>query len=89
MWTPQVSPFSYNTGTSILTVSLTNTSPAGTGFLTAFVFNNPSDLITNVAFTDDAVFTAFDLIGGPSFQNSIDAQPFGNFDIGASSTSGA
>ncbi len=75
----------YDAGSSQLTVSLTNTSHIDNGgFITAFVLNNPSGSITSVGFTGDAVFTAFGLIGGPSFQDSIIGAPFGNFDIGAS-----
>jgi hypothetical protein len=70
-----------------LTVSLKNTSPAlNGGFLTAFVFNNPSDLITGVTLSGGNGH--FSLLGGPSFHNGINGAPFGHFDIGASTGGG-
>jgi hypothetical protein len=67
-----------------LNVSLTNTSPAANGgFITAFVFNNPSDLISDVSLTTATGLTT--LLGGPNFNDkAITAVPFPNFDIGAS-----
>ncbi len=66
-----------------LIISLTNTSAAlNGGFLTGFVFNNPGDLIddvTNFSSTD----SDFALLGGPDFDDSINAAPFGQFDIGS------
>jgi hypothetical protein len=69
-----------------LTVEITNTSPAANGgYITAIAFNNPGNAITGVTFsTTDA---DFDLIGDPSFQDDIDAQPLGHMDIGASTSS--
>jgi hypothetical protein len=67
-----------NSTTAQLIISLTNTSaPANGGFLTAFVFNNPGDLITGVSLSD------------PNFKatlanNTINGAPFGQFDIAAS-----
>lgn len=70
-----------NTSAQIV-VDLKNASPtANDGFITGFVFNNPSNWITNVTLsTTDADFF---LMGGTSFTNTISAAPFGNFDIGA------
>ncbi len=77
--------FTYDGGPSELTVSLSNTTPdAEGGFLTAFAFNNPSGLITVVDLTSDN--PNFNLLGETSFDNTIAAQPFGSFDIGAAST---
>ena len=65
-----------------LTVTLANTSDDGNGgFITAFAFNNPDDSITGV--TLSSTDTDFGLIGDLSFDNSINAAPFGHFDIGA------
>jgi hypothetical protein len=80
--------FVYNAvsnASATLTVDLTNTSPAANGgFITAFVFNNPGNQITNV--TAGSPFTApFGVDGGPNFNNnSINGAPFGQFDIGSS-----
>jgi hypothetical protein len=64
-----------------LIVTLTNTiaSPKG-GLLDAFVFNNPDGDVTTASLTDPH----FQLIGGPSFSDGINAAPYGHFDIGAS-----
>ena len=65
-----------------ITISLTNTSPAANGgFLTAFVFNNPDDAIGAVLSTSTSTLPSFStwLFG----DNSINAAPFGQFDIGA------
>ncbi|MFH1128464.1 MAG: PEP-CTERM sorting domain-containing protein, partial [Candidatus Omnitrophota bacterium] len=72
-----------------LEIILQNTSPvANGGYLTGFVFNNPSNLIqgiTSISFTN----TNFQLLGLAvkkneiNFQDTIDAAPYGNFDIGA------
>jgi LPXTG-motif cell wall-anchored protein len=61
-----------------ISVVLTNTSASG-GYLTGFAFNNPGNQITGVAFSS----VNFTLIGGSSFQNGINAAPFGQFDLGA------
>lgn len=73
--------FAYNSGTSTVDVSLTNTS-ATAGFITGFVFNLPVGvLVTGVAYsTDNAAFT---LLGAPGFSNGVSASPFGNYDLGA------
>jgi hypothetical protein len=74
-----------DSGHATLTINLLNTSPtANGGFLTAFVFHNPSGLITGASVT--STNTHFGLLGGPSFHGGIAAPPFGNFDIGASVT---
>ena len=66
-------------GEATLTVTLTNTSGDG-GYITAFAFNNPGDSITGVALSDDD----FGVIGGDDFDNDVNCQPLGWFDIGAS-----
>ncbi len=77
----------YSSVSSELTIELTNTSDVGNGgYLTAFAFNNPGDAITGASLTSS--MADFDLIGGAGFDNSIDASPFADFDIGASSTNG-
>jgi hypothetical protein len=67
-----------DSGNATLTITLTNTSPAANGgYITGFVFNNPSDLITGVTLTQG---NGFDLL----FDNdSVNGQPYGQFDIGA------
>ena len=73
--------------TATLNVSLTNTSPAAnTGFITAFVMNNPSNQITKItSFVDAPGGGDFNLIlltdGG------VDGAPNGQFDFGASTGS--
>lgn len=79
--------FTYNASNSTsaaLTVKLTNTSLAANGgYLTAFAFNNPNNLISAVALM--STDPDFELLGGPVFDNNvISASPYGNFDIGAS-----
>ena len=69
---------SYDSTTTTLTVELTNTSDNG-GYITAFAFNNPLDSITGVALSDDD----FGVIGGNDFDNDVNCQPLGWFDIGA------
>ena len=67
-----------------IVLSLTNTSPvANGGFLTAFAFNNPLNQITGVTLSssDPDMDT---LLGGPTFSNGINGQPYGFFDIGVS-----
>lgn len=70
-------------GTNTLTVTLKNTSdPDNGGYITAFALNNPDDSITGVALlssTDDD----FGVIGGDDFDNDVNCQPLGWFDIGA------
>ena len=68
-----------------LAISLTNTSPAGKGgYLTAIAFNNPGNDITGVSLA--ATSAAFQVLGGKQFQNGISAAPYGNFDLGASTS---
>lgn len=67
-----------DSGNATLTITLTNTSPAANGgFITGFVFNNPSDLITGVTLTQD---NGFDLLWD---NDAVNGQPYGQFDIGA------
>ena len=64
-----------------LTIELTNTSPADNGGrLVSFMLNNPGDHITGVTLTST---DRFKLLGGSTFDNTINVQPFGRFDIGA------
>jgi hypothetical protein len=78
--------FSSDTAAQI-TVELTNTSPVGNGgYLTAFAFNNPFDSISSVVLSGDTSGN-FSGLGGASYDNSISASPWGDFDIGASTTS--
>ena len=68
--------------TATINLTLTNTSPAANGgFLTAFAFNNPGDQITGVTLSI-APASMDSLLGGPTFNNTINAQPYGDFDIG-------
>ncbi|TDI85345.1 MAG: PEP-CTERM sorting domain-containing protein [Caldithrix sp.] len=74
-----------STTTANLIVELTNTSPLDNGgYLTAFVFNNPGNQISNVTLTPTD--TDFSLLGDTNFNNGINAMPFGYFDIGASTS---
>jgi hypothetical protein len=69
-------------GHATLKVVLQNTSPvANGGYLTAFVFNDPGQKITGVSLSGPL---NFQLLGGPTFNKSINGAPFGQFDIGAS-----
>lgn len=70
-------------GNATLVIELTNTSPlANGGYLTAFVFNNPDDLITGASLAStDSDFT---LLGGPGFTDDISGAPNGQFDVGSS-----
>ena len=80
-----VGDFSYNPGTAQIVVSLTNTSPAANGgYLVAFAFNNPGNAISGVSFASSSA--NFGLIGDPTFDNSIPASPYGDFDIGSASS---
>jgi hypothetical protein len=80
--------YSYtNAASATLTVTLTNTSPAAnSGYLTAFVLNNPANLITGISLA--ASDPDFILLGGPSFKNGVSASPYGKFDFGASTGGG-
>lgn len=71
-----------------LNISLTNTSPAAnTGFITAFVLNNPGNLVTSISsFTDAPGGGTFSLI--PLSNNNVNGAPNGQFDFGASTGSG-
>src|SRR5262245_37104481 len=67
---------------ALLEFQLTNTSPAAHGgYLTGFAFNNPDDKVATFALTSSPAH--FELIGAPTFNNSITAGPFGHFDAGA------
>lgn len=69
--------------TAQLIIELTNTSPIDNGgFLTAFVFNNPGDLIESVGFSSTDL--DFQLLGGPGFDDGVNGAPFGQFDVGSS-----
>jgi len=66
-----------------LKVTIENTSDVNNGgYITAFAFNNPSDSISSVSLVSSD--TDFELIGGSGFDNSINAMPYGDFDIGVS-----
>ncbi len=79
--------YSFTNDTSAtIVVNLTNTSPAANGgYLTAFAFNNPNNSITNASLLSTSA--SFGLIGTPDFNNTIPANPFGDFDVGSSITS--
>jgi hypothetical protein len=65
--------------TLTLTIKNIISSPKG-GLLTAFVFNNPHGDITKATLTDPH----FSLLGGPNFDDGVNAAPYGHFDLGAS-----
>jgi hypothetical protein len=76
---------SINSSNASLTVILKNTSPVNNGgYLTAFAFNNPSNLINAV--TLNTTDPHFSLLGNSIYQNGIKCAPYGYLDIGASST---
>jgi len=63
-------------------IVLTNTSPVPNGgYITALAFNNPSDFIDGVVLTPTD--PDFFILGGATFNNTINGAPFGQFDIGA------
>ncbi len=70
-----------------LIIELMNTSPElNGGFITAFVFNNPGDLIDSVVFSSSDA--DFQLLGGPGFDDGVNGAPYGQFDVGSSTGSG-
>jgi hypothetical protein len=69
--------------TATVTVDLQNTSLYG--YLTAFAFNNPANLITGVELTASSFFHF--VLGKPDFEAEVNAPPIGTFDIGASTSS--
>jgi hypothetical protein len=72
--------------TATLEIELHNTTPAGGGFLVGFALNNPDDLITAILLS--STDTDFGLIGAAPFDGTtdVDADPFGDYDFGASIT---
>jgi len=73
-----------NSTTASLTVVLNNDSDVGnSGFITAFAFNNPGGLITDVTSLDSSNNNFEDILGGATFSNDVNGAPFGQFDIGA------
>lgn len=80
---------------AVIQVTLTNTSPAGNGgYITGFAFNDPNsssrgNISSVTSFTQSYTplgsppYSNMTLIGGSSFQNTINASPYGSFDIGA------
>lgn len=95
-WGDFVGSFTYNPINAVsakLEITLKNTSPVlNGGYLTGFVFNNPSNLIEGVTTsTIPAEFTNtnFQLLGLATknneidFQDTINTMPDGYFDIGA------
>jgi hypothetical protein len=80
--------YSFSSATqATLVISLTNTSPvANGGFITAFAFNNPGNLITGVTLTTSTNLN--NILGGSDFNNDINAMPHGYFDVGASNGGG-
>lgn len=79
--------FSYNAVTHQVSVTLTNaatTLPGGR--ITGFGFNIPGQpgAVTGVTYAANGpAGTTFTLLGGPSFNNSVPGNPYGDFDIGA------
>lgn len=81
--------YSYlGSNTATLTIALKNTTPiANGGYLTQFLFNNPSDAITGV--TMSSTNSHFVLLGAPTFNGSANtAGNYGYFDIGSKLTNG-
>jgi hypothetical protein len=73
-----------SSSTGVVDIALTNTSPAANGgYLTAFAFNLPAAAsVTSATITTDREH--FELLGAPAFDDGVSANPFGLFDIGAS-----
>jgi hypothetical protein len=69
-----------------LTIDITNTSAAANGgFLTALAFVNPGEVIDDVSVT--STLGSFDtLLGAPTIANGISVSPFGDLDIGVSTS---
>lgn len=64
-----------------LVISLTNTTPVYSGYITGMAFNNPGDSITGVtSFTSSD--PDFQLIGDPNFDGGVSGSPYGDFDLG-------
>jgi len=71
-------------GAAWLWITLANTSPAANGgWITGFVFNNPGNVITDASLSFNPRPGEYLLMGGASFNNSVSASPFADFDIGA------
>jgi hypothetical protein len=72
---------------ALVTVTLTNTSPASNGgYITGFVLNDPAtDLGGNIKGISNFTTTNSDfvLLGGPTLTQGISAAPFGSFAFGA------
>jgi len=67
-----------------LTVSLTNTSPAlNGGYLTAFVFNNPSSYTIGLTSSTSSTFKEF-----LDSNNDVSGAPYGQFDFGVTTNGG-
>jgi len=73
---------SYDADEAELTLTIKNTTSSEKGYITGFVFNTPDGYISNVILEEAP--DDFMLIGGPDFENSISAAPFGDFDVGVS-----
>ncbi len=73
-------------GNAQLVVKLTNTTdPAEGGFITAFAFNNPIELIFGVPLVSSSISLGsgtFDFDTVLFNNNGVSASPFGDFDIG-------
>lgn len=66
-------------GQAILEVVLTNAcSVTDRRHITGFAFNNPGEIITDIAFSD----SVFGLLGAPTFANAVRVPSMGIFDIG-------
>jgi hypothetical protein len=80
--------FSYNAVTHTVSVTLTNapTTAAG-GVLTGFAFSLPGQpgAVTSVVYTPPGMGpgSSFTLLGGASFNNSVNVNPYGLADLGA------
>lgn len=65
-----------------MTIEITNTTENAKEYIVAFAFNNPKDKIKTVV--EEKFLDNFNIIGGRKFKDGIDADVFGQFDIGAS-----
>jgi hypothetical protein len=92
IFTGSLSVTNQTTTSAVITVQLTNISPAANGgYLTGLAFNDPNSFskgnISSVTSFSTSYSPptgqAFSLLGAPTFNNSVPTSPYGSFDIGA------
>ncbi|MBM3983002.1 MAG: hypothetical protein FJ304_22565 [Planctomycetes bacterium] len=92
LFTGTVSVTNQTTTSAVITVKLTNVSPAANGgYITGLAFNDPNstakgNIGTVTSFAPSytpATGQSFSLLGAPTYNNSVATSPYGNFDVGA------